>query len=164
MLAKYDGGGSKEAYKIDTGDESWLGAYEPETKQQSTMLVFEPEPNPSKVVCEKSTSYQMVAWFFCKTVHVATVPLSGTPQFVCPMPSEKFEKRTREDETLFTMAMRSLTHLFKSAPYWLVKTLNWWVIRRTALTWHPMTSFYSPTSRKKCVVNDLRHQKVLLEC
>ena len=39
------------------------------------MWVFEPVPKPSKVVCGKITSKQMVACFFCKTVHVATVPL-----------------------------------------------------------------------------------------
>ena len=35
MLEKYDGGASKHVYKIVTGDESWICAYEPETKQQS---------------------------------------------------------------------------------------------------------------------------------
>ena len=52
----------------------------------------------------------------------------------------------------------------KSAPYWVAKTLNWRVIRRTALTWHPMTSLYSRISRKICVVYDSRYQKILLEC
>jgi len=33
----------------------------------------------------------------------------------------------------------------------------------TALTWHPMTSFCSRTSREKCVVNDYRRQKILLK-
>ena len=60
MLAKYDGDASKDVNKIITGDESWLCAYELETKQQSTVWVFEPEPNPTKVVCEKITSMQMV--------------------------------------------------------------------------------------------------------
>ena len=48
-LEKYDGGGSKDVDKIVTGDESWLCAYKPETKQQSSVRVFEPEPNPTKV-------------------------------------------------------------------------------------------------------------------
>ena len=72
---KNHGGASQDVYKIVTGDESWICAYEPETKQQSTVWVFEPEPNPTKVVCGKITSKQMVACFFCKTGHVATVPL-----------------------------------------------------------------------------------------
>ncbi|EFN87503.1 hypothetical protein EAI_05529, partial [Harpegnathos saltator] len=41
-------------YDIVTGDESWIYtsvyAYEPESKQQSTVWVFQDEPNPTKVV------------------------------------------------------------------------------------------------------------------
>ena len=67
----------------------------------------------------------MVACFIGKTGHMATVPLSivgrlilsGTPQFVCLKSSEIFEKRTREDKSLDTMAMRALTQRLKSAPY-----------------------------------------------
>ena len=75
MLKKYDSGASKDVYKIDTGNESWIYAYEPETKQQSTVWVFKDEPNPTKVVYGRSTLKQMVACFFGKTGHVATVPL-----------------------------------------------------------------------------------------
>ena len=65
--------------------------YECETKQQSNMWAFEDKPNPTKVVCAKITSKQMVACFFGKTGHVqlfhlSNVPrsiLSGTPQFLC---------------------------------------------------------------------------------
>ena len=74
MLEKYDGGASKDVYEIVTGDASWICAYEPETKQQSTVRIFEREPNPTKVLCGKSTSKQMVACFFGKTEHVTTVP------------------------------------------------------------------------------------------
>ena len=31
----------KDVYKIVTADESWICAYEPETKQQSTVWVYE---------------------------------------------------------------------------------------------------------------------------
>ena len=75
MLNKYNRGASKDVYKIVTGDESWIYAYEPERKQQSTVWVFQDEPNPTKVVRARSTSKQMVACFFGKTGHVATVPL-----------------------------------------------------------------------------------------
>ena len=40
MLENYDGGVSKNVYKIVTGDESWICAYEPETKQLSIVWVF----------------------------------------------------------------------------------------------------------------------------
>jgi [histone H3]-lysine36 N-dimethyltransferase SETMAR len=75
MLKKYNGGSSKAVYNIVTGDESWIYAYEPESKQQSTVWVFQSEPNPTKVVRARSTSKQMVACFFGKTGHVATVAL-----------------------------------------------------------------------------------------
>jgi histone-lysine N-methyltransferase SETMAR len=75
MMKKFAGGASKAVYNICTGDESWIYAYDPETKQQSTVWVFQDEPNPTKVVREKSTSKQMVACFFGITGHVATVAL-----------------------------------------------------------------------------------------
>ena len=34
ILKKYNRGVSKDVYKIVTGDESWIYAYEPETKQK----------------------------------------------------------------------------------------------------------------------------------
>ena len=74
-VEKYDRGASKDVYKIVTGNESWIYAYEPETKKQSIVWVFEDEPDPTKVVHGRSTSKQMVACFFGKTGHVATVPL-----------------------------------------------------------------------------------------
>ena len=40
MLEKYDGGASKNVNKIVTGDESWICAYEPDTKQQSSVMLF----------------------------------------------------------------------------------------------------------------------------
>ena len=50
MLEKYDGGVSKYVYKIITVDESWICAYEPETKHSPAVWVVEPEPNLTKVV------------------------------------------------------------------------------------------------------------------
>ena len=49
MLQKFDRGASKHVYDIVTGDESWIYAYESESKQQSTVWVFQDEPNPIKV-------------------------------------------------------------------------------------------------------------------
>lgn len=75
MIRKYDRGASKAVYNIYTGDESWIYAYEPETKQKSRVWVFQDEPKPTKVVRARSTSKQMVACFFGINGHVATVPL-----------------------------------------------------------------------------------------
>ena len=75
MLENYDRGVSKGVYKIVTADESWIYAYELDTKQQSTVWAFEDEPYLSKVVRGKSALNQMVACFFSKTGHVGTLPL-----------------------------------------------------------------------------------------
>ena len=52
---------------------SWIYAYEPESKQQLTIWVFQDEPNPIKVARSRSASKQMIACFFGKTGHVASV-------------------------------------------------------------------------------------------
>ncbi|GFT41022.1 putative mariner transposase [Nephila pilipes] len=75
MLEKYIQGTSKAVYNIYTGDESWIYAYEPETKQQSTVWVFQDEAKPTKVVRGRSTSKQMIACFFGINGHVAIVAL-----------------------------------------------------------------------------------------
>lgn len=75
MLKKFHSGTSKDVYKIVTGDESWIYSYDPETKQQSTVWVFQDEANPTKVARARSTAKQMVACFFAKTGHVATISL-----------------------------------------------------------------------------------------
>ena len=63
MLQKYDRAASKHVYEIVTGDESWIYAYETESKQQSTVWIFQDEPNPTKVASARSTSKQMIACF-----------------------------------------------------------------------------------------------------
>ena len=75
MLQKYDCGASQHVYGILTGDESWIYAYEPESRQQSTVRVFQDEPNPTKVARARGTSKRIIACFFEKTGHVAIVPL-----------------------------------------------------------------------------------------
>ena len=74
MLQKYDRGASKHVYDIVTVDESCIYGYEPERKKQSTVWVFQDEPNPAKVARARSTSKQIIACFFGKTGHVAFVP------------------------------------------------------------------------------------------
>ena len=136
MLQKYDGGASKNVYKIAAGGKSWIYNYESEIKQNFTVWAFEDKPNATKVVCGKGNSKQMVAYFFGKAGHVATVPheqrCTVNSESYTTSSLEKFEKRTKKDELLFTMAMRVLSHRLKSASFWPAKTLNWWVNRRTA--------------------------------
>ena len=52
-----------------------MDSYEPESKQQSTVGVFQNESKPTKVVCSRSAAKQMVACFFSYTGHVAIVTL-----------------------------------------------------------------------------------------
>ena len=61
MLEKYDRCVSKDVYKIVSGDESGIYAYEPETKQQSTVWAVEYKPSPTRVERKKITSKQIVA-------------------------------------------------------------------------------------------------------
>ena len=75
MLQKYDRDNSKHVYDIVTGDKLWIHAYKLESKQQSTVWVFQDEPNPTKVAHKRSTFKQMIAYFFGKSEHVAIVPL-----------------------------------------------------------------------------------------
>lgn len=54
MLTKFDGDRSHSVYNIVTGDESWVYSYEPETKQQSNVEVFQSELKLTKVVRSRS--------------------------------------------------------------------------------------------------------------
>ena len=73
MLRKFDEGTSPRVWDIITGNETWVYQYDPETKQQSAVWVF-PDKNPP-VKRNRSTSKQMIACFFAKFGHVATIPL-----------------------------------------------------------------------------------------
>ena len=56
---------------FETVNESWIYAYEPESKQQSTVWVFQVEPNPTKFARARFDL------------------LSGTQPFVCQLSSKK---------------------------------------------------------------------------
>lgn len=75
MLKKFDQGRSKLVSAIVTGDETWIYNYDPETKEESTIWVFEDEKPPTKVVRSKSIGKRMVAIFFRRSGVLAAVPL-----------------------------------------------------------------------------------------
>lgn len=77
MLERFGGGASKSVTDIVTCDETWVYCYEPERKCQSRVWTFEDEAPPTKVVRGRSTGKQMVATFFRKTGHIATVALES---------------------------------------------------------------------------------------
>ena len=59
--------------------------FTPENKQQSTVWVFRDDPNLTKVAGTRSTSKQMIAWFFGKTGHVA----ANSEWFGCQLSNNK---------------------------------------------------------------------------
>ena len=75
MLRKFDGGRSPRVNDIVTGDETYVYQYDPETKQQSSVWLFPGQPAPQKCRRARSANKQMIAVFFSKSGHVATVPL-----------------------------------------------------------------------------------------
>ena len=72
---KIDGGRSPRVWDIVTGDETWVYQYDPKTKQQSAVWVIPDENPPVKFKRNRSASKQMIACFFAKFRHVATIPL-----------------------------------------------------------------------------------------
>ena len=73
MRQKFNEGKSKRVYDIVTGDESWIYQFDPETKRQSSIWIFPGENPPRKFRRSRSVGKRMVASFFSKTGHVATI-------------------------------------------------------------------------------------------
>lgn len=137
-------------YSIYTGDESWIYAYESESKQQSTVWVFQDEPNPTKVVRARSTSKQMVACFFGKNGRVATVPLedrrtANSEWYTIICLPEVFEEIRKNNQR-----RRIILHHDNASSH--IGPNN------IALIWHLMISFCSHTWRINYVANDFRRQ------
>ena len=74
---KIDGERSPRVWDIATGDETWVYQYDPETKQQSAVGVFPDENLPAKFKRSRSDSKNIIACFFLKFGHVATIPLEA---------------------------------------------------------------------------------------
>ena len=75
MLTKFHNGESKAVWEVVTGDETWVYQFDPQTKQQSAVWMFPDESTPIKYRRSRSTGKKMVASFFGKVGHVATIPL-----------------------------------------------------------------------------------------
>jgi len=75
-MEQYNRGVWKDVNKIDTGDESWIYAYEPEKND----------------LRERSTSKKMVAWFFSKTGKVMTALHEQRWQFLSLRRNSKIEQ------------------------------------------------------------------------
>lgn len=79
MIRKYRGGESKDTYDIITGDETWIYCYNPELDQQSRVWCFESELPPTKTRRPRGVGKRMVASFFSKTGHIATIEVDDRP-------------------------------------------------------------------------------------
>ncbi|CAH1974497.1 unnamed protein product, partial [Acanthoscelides obtectus] len=75
-LGRFNSGNSKNVYSIVSGNESCIYCYEPESKRQSAVWVFQGEEKPTKVIRSRSVSKNMVATFVSKAGHIATIPLN----------------------------------------------------------------------------------------
>ncbi|XP_073953007.1 histone-lysine N-methyltransferase SETMAR-like [Choristoneura fumiferana] len=75
MIQIFNGGDSNAVFDILTGDESWIYCYDPETKRQSAQWVFRFEELPTKEKRGRSVGKKMVASFFGRTGHYATIVL-----------------------------------------------------------------------------------------
>ncbi|GBP37957.1 hypothetical protein EVAR_84944_1 [Eumeta japonica] len=76
-LTRFKEGVSNLVWDIVKGDGTWIYCYNYKTKQQSTIWVYREEPKPIKVACGRSAFKLMIASFFNKTGHVATVSLEN---------------------------------------------------------------------------------------
>lgn len=144
MLNKFDEGRSKRVAEIVTGDETWIYSYDPETKQQSTVWVFEDEELPTKVVRGKSAAKQMVALFFRRQGLVAAVPLevhkTVTAQWYCEVCLPEVFNKLEEERP--TAGLRGILLHHDNAPaHTAAKTLDFLHERGVQLVTHPP---YSP--------------------
>ena len=94
---KYFRGASKHVYDIGTGDKSWIYAYEPESKQQSTVWVFQDQSNPTKVARARSSSKQMIACFISEKPleQRRTVNSEGYTTICLPVVFQEIRKSNR---------------------------------------------------------------------
>ena len=78
MLRKFNGGRPKLTWEVLTGDETWINSYNPETKMQSAIWLFPESPLSRKLKRSRSAQKKMVACFFEKSGHVATIALEDS--------------------------------------------------------------------------------------
>lgn len=77
VTEKYDREYSHYIWDIITGDGVWMYQYDPETKHQSTVWVFEEKELPTKFKKAKSMNKNMLACFFMRSGHLKSKPLKN---------------------------------------------------------------------------------------
>lgn len=141
MIKKFNGGDSNAVFDILTGDESWIYCYDPETKRQSAQWVFPSEDLPTKLKRGRSVGKMMVASFFGRTGHYATIALEDQKSVTAewytnkclPLVLEKVrEKRPRS---------RILLHHDNASSHTAGRTIDYLASSEVELLGHPP---YSP--------------------
>ena len=143
MLRKFDGGRSPRVWDIVAGDETWVYKYDPETKQ-SVVWVFPVENPPVKFKRNRSASKQMIACFFAKFGHVATIPLEDRKTVTAdwyvnqclPKVSQAWHKRCPQ-----TSVRGLLLHHSNASAHTAAVTLDFLAASNVQLVTHPP---YSP--------------------
>ncbi|GBP42928.1 hypothetical protein EVAR_87308_1 [Eumeta japonica] len=75
MMQRFAGGDSNAVCDMVTGDQSWIGFYDAETKRQSTQWVFSFEALPTEVKRGRNVIKKMVISFFGLTCHYTSIVL-----------------------------------------------------------------------------------------
>ena len=158
MLQKFDGGKSQRVWDIVTGDETYIYQYDPETKQQSSVWLFQDQAPPSKFKRARSTSKQMMAVFFSKSGHVASVPLLErktvtSEWYISTCLPQVFEAWSKRRPRTGTRGL--LLHHDNASAHTAAATLDYLQeitsslspIPHIHLTWPHVISFYSLKSR-----------------
>ncbi|GBP84768.1 hypothetical protein EVAR_66523_1 [Eumeta japonica] len=104
---------SNLVWDIATGDETWIYYYDPKTKRQSTVWVYQDEPKGTKVGREQSASKRMVAPLFNKIGHVTAVSLEN---YHTTLPSKSLLTGFRNAENEYDLHRLVLRALFAGDP------------------------------------------------
>ena len=75
MLRQFNGDRSKLTWEGLTGDETWISRYDRKVRCSQRSDCFRTSPHPRKIKRSRSAQKKMVACFFGKSGHVATIPL-----------------------------------------------------------------------------------------
>lgn len=141
MVQRFNKGDSNAVFDMVTGDESWIYCYDPETKRQSAEWVFPSEELPTKVKRGRSVGKKMVASFFGRIGHYATIVLEDQKTVTAkwytnnclPLVLEKVrEKRPRS---------RILLHHDNASSHTAKQTIDYLATANVELLGHPP---YSP--------------------
>ncbi|XP_052753346.1 histone-lysine N-methyltransferase SETMAR-like [Galleria mellonella] len=140
MHERFNEGNSNSVFDIVTGDESWIYCYDPETKRQSAQWVFPSEELPTKMR-DRSVGKKMVASFFGRTGHYATIVLEDRKTVTAEWYSNNCLPRVLEKVREKRTRSRILLHHDNASSHTARQTIDYLVTSDVELLGHPP---YSP--------------------